>query len=80
MVQSLNLPAGISNSLDAKLRNVLEALDDANLGNDVSVCNRMLAFIKEVTAQSGSHLSVSQAGQLIAAATQIRSTLSCSGS
>lgn len=79
MVQALNLSAGISNSFDAKLRNALEALDDANTGNDVSVCNRMLAFINEVSAQSGSHLSATQAGQLITAASQIRSSLSCSG-
>jgi concanavalin A-like lectin/glucanase superfamily protein len=49
-VQTLNLSAGIANSLDAKLQNVLQALDDARAGDSPSVCNRMVAFLNEVRA------------------------------
>jgi hypothetical protein len=76
-VQSLNLSAGISNSFDAKLRTALEALDDANAGNNSSVCNRLQAFLNEVAAQSGVTLTASEAAQLTAMASAIRSTLAC---
>lgn len=73
----LNLAAGISNSLDAKLQTALEALDDANAGNTPSVCNRMQAFLNEVAAQSGRSLTEAQAAQLTALASQIRTALAC---
>lgn len=76
-VQSLNLAGGISNSLDAKLRTALEALDDASAGHTPSVCNRMRAFQNEVAAQNGKNLTAAQAAQLTALATQIRTTLAC---
>ena len=76
-VQTLNLAGGIANSLDAKLQNVLAALDDASAGNHASVCNRMGAFLNEVRAQTGTNLSDAQAAQLTAMAAQIRGVLGC---
>ena len=76
-VQTLNLAAGMSNSLDAKLSTALMALDDAQVGNTVSVCNRLQAFLNEVEAQTGHGLTQAQATQLSAMAGQIRSTLGC---
>jgi hypothetical protein len=76
-VQNLNLSAGISNSLDSKLRTALEALDDAKAGNIVSVCNRLQAFRNEVAAQSGISLTADQAAQLSTMAANIRSTMGC---
>ena len=76
-VQTLNLAAGISNSFDAKLSTALLALDDANLGNTVSVCNRLGAFSNEVAAQIGRGLTAGQAAQLSAMTGQIRSMLGC---
>jgi hypothetical protein len=76
-VQTLNLTVGISNSLDAKLQNVLQALDDASTGDSPSACNRISAFLNEVTAQAGKAISNSQAEQLRLAAEQIRGALRC---
>ena len=76
-VQTLNLSRGIANSLDAKLQNVLQALDDAGAGDTLSACNRMVGFINEVSAQTGKELSSTQAAQLTAAAARIRSALRC---
>jgi hypothetical protein len=76
-VQTLNLTAGISNRLDAKLQNVLQALDDASTGDSPPACNRIVAFLNEVTAQAGKAISNSQAKQLRLAAEQIRGALQC---
>ena len=76
-VQTLNISNGISNSLDAKLQNALQALDDANAGNSPSACNRMGAFINEVNAQAGKALTVGQAAQLTSLAGQVRAALGC---
>jgi hypothetical protein len=76
-VQNLNLSNGIANSLDAKLRTALEALDDAKAGNTVSVCNRLQAFQHEVAAQSGVSLTADQAAQLVTMAANIRSAMFC---
>jgi hypothetical protein len=75
--QSLNLSNGISNSLDAKLQNALQALDAANAGDSSSACNRMTAFVNEVNAQAGKAVAPAEASQLIALAQQIRSALGC---
>ena len=61
----LNLNQGIENSLDAKLEAVARALEDANQNNNVSACNKLQAFINEVTAQSGEKISSSDAENLI---------------
>ena len=76
-VQTLNLSQGISNSLDAKLQNALAALDDASAGNTPSVCNRMQAFLNEVTAQTGGTLTPEQSVQLAATARQVQTALAC---
>lgn len=76
-VQAFNLQQGISNSLDAKLTNILNALNGATTGNTAAVCNQLGAFINESTAQSGKKLTVAQADQLIAAAQQIQAVIGC---
>jgi hypothetical protein len=76
-IQTLNLSNGISNSLDAKLQNALDALDAANAGDVTSACNRLSAFINEVNAQSGNALTEAQAAQLAIAGAQVRSALAC---
>jgi hypothetical protein len=76
-VQTLNLSQGISNSLDAKLSNALNALDAAKAGDVVSACNRLTAFINEVNAQRGNALTETQAEQLVTVATAVRSALGC---
>ena len=62
---------GISNSLDAKLGAVVNALDDVNANNDVAAINALEAFINAVVAQSGNHITVAQADALIASAQAI---------
>lgn len=76
-VQTLNLSNGISNSLDAKLQNALEALDAAKAGDSVSACNRITAFQNEVTAQAGKAFTTTQAAQLATLAEQVRTALAC---
>jgi hypothetical protein len=77
LVQSFNLAQGITNSLDAKLQNVLDALSAANAGNRADACNRLAAFINNVSAQSGKQLTIDQANQLIAKANRIRAVQGC---
>ena len=60
--------AGIANSLLSK---VLNAADAAARGNVQASDNIMQAFINQVTAQSGQHISASAAAILINAATYI---------
>ena len=76
-VQTLNLSNGITNSLDAKLQNALQALDAANAGDSPSACNRLVAFTNEVSAQAGKAITASQAAQLIALANQVQAALAC---
>jgi hypothetical protein len=76
-VQTLNLSKGISNSLDVKLQNALAALDDASAGNSPSVCNRITAFLNDVSAQIGVTLTVDQAAQLSNTAGQVKAALTC---
>jgi hypothetical protein len=76
-VQGYNFAQGIENSLDAKLQNVLAALNAAQGGDVSSVCGQMGAFINETTAQSGKKLTVAQADQLIVAAQRIRAVIGC---
>jgi hypothetical protein len=93
LVQSFNLAQGITNSLDAKLQNVLDAFNAVNAGADASTgaanlltpnaenradaCHQLAAFVNSAAAQSGKQLTVAQANQLIAKATQIRAVLGC---
>jgi hypothetical protein len=77
LVLSFNLQHGIENSLDVKLQFVLDAVNAANGGNTALACSKLNAFANEVQAQSGSHLTVAQADQLIAAANAVRAALGC---
>jgi len=76
-VQTLNLSNGISNSLDTKLQNALQALDAASAGDSPSACNRIAAFINEVGAQTGNALTLAQAAQLTNVAQQVQAALQC---
>ncbi|MBI4691140.1 MAG: hypothetical protein HY754_12895 [Nitrospirae bacterium] len=60
--------SGIANSLISLLNN---ALDAKNSGNDQASDNLMQAFINEVEAQSGKHISTSAADILINTANYI---------
>ena len=75
VVASFNLAQGISNSLDSKLQNAMEAYQAANAGNRQDVVNRLIAFINAVEAQRGKELTSAQADQLIAEANRILSVL-----
>jgi hypothetical protein len=77
VVQNFNLVQGIANSFDAKLQNILSALSAAQSGSVANVCGQLAAFINETQAQSGKKLTVAQANQLIAAATQIKAVVGC---
>ena len=61
-VEGLDLPHGIAKSLEAKLKNVRE--DDP----PASIAGRLAAFVAELEAQSGKHVPVAAAQQLIAEA------------
>ena len=75
-VKALNLSNGISNSLDVKLQNALAA-NDADAGDVPSACNRMDAFLNDVSAQSGKALTLAQATQLATMAYQVQAALGC---
>jgi hypothetical protein len=77
LVLSLNLQHGIENSLDHKLQNILDALSAVGGGNLALACNKLDAFVNEVQAQAGQHITVAQAAQLIAACDAIKATLGC---
>lgn len=74
-VISLNLENGISNSFDAKLNSVMNAIDDSNEKNDAAAQNAMYAFMNAVEAQRGKKLTDSQATQLIGVAQAIVAAL-----
>ena len=74
-VIDLNLGAGISNALDAKLELVVDALDDMNQNNDVAAENSLYAFMNAVEAQRGKKLTDAEADDLIAAAQAIINAL-----
>ena len=71
MVENMNIQAGISNSLDAKLDSALNALDDVNNNNDVAALNSMSAFINAVIAQRGKQITIADANSLLAAADNV---------
>ena len=69
---SMNLPNGITNSLDAKLN---AALDSVNRGNDNAAVNQLNAFINEVNAQTGNKITEAQSQLLITDAQAIINAL-----
>ena len=73
LVNGMNLPNGIVNSLTSKLSNAIKSLDS---GQDTAAKNQLNAFINEVNAKCcnappSKPLTTAQANQLIAAAQQI---------
>jgi hypothetical protein len=72
-VESLGLPKGQENSLEAKLR---AALASVQRGNESSASGQLGAFINEVEAQRGKKIPSADADALIAAAQQIIAELS----
>ena len=63
--KELNLKQGISNSLDAKLQNVKDALEAANAGKRQDAINKLEAFINAVEAQRDKELTNEEADLLI---------------
>src|SRR6266568_7605673 len=74
LVQSLGLPSGTANSLIVKLQAAAGALDR---GNIQAACGSLGAFLNEVNAQTGKHLTTAQADLLSVEATRIRAVLGC---
>ncbi len=75
-VMSFNLQQGIENGLDAKLDAAILALDDIGNNNDDAAINMLVAFIQNVEAQRGTHLTDAQVDQLVAEAQAIIDLLS----
>ena len=73
-VNSFGLPADIQAGFDTQLQAVQTDLTN---NNPAQACSDLTAFINHVQAQSGKHLTVSQANQLIAAAKQFQAVLGC---
>ena len=65
-VVALNIQQGISNSLDSKLKAVLQALDDVNENNNEAALNALNAFINAVEAQQGINITQQDGDALIA--------------
>ncbi len=72
IVNSMNLPGGESNSLDAKLSAALSSLIAHNSN---TAKNQLNAFINEVNAQTGKKITQSQAAQLLLDAQDIISAI-----
>jgi probable HAF family extracellular repeat protein len=66
--------AGVANSMDVKLRQVLNALGDTG---KATACNHLAAFINEVDAQSGKHLNAADAADLRLKAAQLAGMIGC---
>jgi hypothetical protein len=73
-VDSFGLPADIQAGFDTQLQAVQTDLTN---NNPAQACSDLTAFINHVQAQSGKHLTTSQATQLLAAATQVQAVLGC---
>lgn len=73
-IAGLGLHKGTANSLDAKLRAALRALD---AGQTAQACASMQDLINHANAQSGKKLNASDAADIIAAATSIQTGLGC---
>ena len=74
LVNSFGLPADIQAGFDTQLQAVQTDLTN---NNPAQACSDLTAFINHVQAQSGKHLTVSQANQLLAAAKQVQAVLGC---
>lgn len=74
VISDLSVSKGIANSLDSKLRAALSALD---AGQTAEACKSLQDLINQANAQWGKKLTASDAGDIIAAATAIRTELGC---
>ena len=74
LVKSFGLKQGIANSLIAKLGSAQSAIARGDLS---TACGVLGAFINEVQAQTGKAITSSQATQMIAMATAVKSSLGC---
>ena len=74
LVNSFGLPADIQAGFDTQLQAVQTDLTN---NNPAQACSDLTAFINHVQAQSGKHLTMSQANQLIKAAKQVQAVLGC---
>jgi len=74
LVRSLGLQHGSENSLLVKVQG---AARDLASGAAVSGCGKLAAFISEVEAQAGKKITIADAADLVAAATQVRAALGC---
>ena len=73
-VGELGLPAGTQTSLDAKLRQVVEAIA---AGDTAAACRALNAFMNEVRAQAGKQLTEAQAAVLLGQAAHLRTLFDC---
>ena len=71
-VNGMNLPNGILHSLEAKLN---AAADSLSRGDNNAATNQLGAFINEVNAQSGKHITTDQAALLNSFAQGILNTI-----
>lgn len=71
LIITMNLNQGISNSLDAKLSNAMQAVDRANGGDITNAINMLYAFVNETEAQRGKKLTNEQADSLISMAYEV---------
>ncbi|MBI2928029.1 MAG: LamG domain-containing protein [Verrucomicrobia bacterium] len=76
-VVSLNLRAGIEDSLDAKLDAAMHAMEDVNQNNGVAACGSLQAFINAVEAQRDNQITSAQANTLSAEAQTIMNLVCC---
>jgi TolB protein len=75
-IANLNLPAGTTTALQAKLDDALSA---ANGGDTASACTALKDFISQVRAQQGKKkISAQDAAKLITEAQRIQAVLGCS--
>jgi hypothetical protein len=74
LVNSFGLPADIQAGFDTQLQAVQTDLSN---NNPAQACRDLTAFINHVQAQSGKHLTTSQADKLLAGAKQVQAVLGC---
>lgn len=75
-VESSGLPAGVANSLLAKLRTATDSLGRSSPGSAAAAIGALGAFINECRGQKGKKIPAAQADDLIAYARRIRAVLS----
>lgn len=66
--------SGVSNSMDVKLRSVLNSMGDKEKS---TACNHLAAFNNELDAQDGKHLTAADAAALRLKAAQLAGLLGC---